>query len=150
MARGGSIRNHIWDKLTGRTTAQDDFDIVYFDHENQDPSNDGALETAIKAALPSVLKISVKNQARMHLTNGEAQTNSFEEAISQWPETATAIAIRVDNSGKFEIFAPYGFSDLLNMVVRPTPYHQLNPRSYDARKLTKKWKDSWPELTILQ
>lgn len=147
---GGAIRNHIWDKLTGRATPQDDFDIVYFDAQNQDPSSDVALEGRIAASLPSILKISVKNQARMHLANQEPQTLSFKESIAQWPETATAIAVRLNDNNELEFTAPFGFSDLLNMVVRPTPYHDVHRTSYDSRKAAKGWSTLWPELTVQQ
>ena len=73
----------------------------------------------------------------MHLLNGEPMTNSFEEAIAQWPETATAIAIRLINDGDLEVFAPYGVTDLQNMEVRPTPYHNTYPTSYNTRTTTK-------------
>jgi hypothetical protein len=145
---GGAIRNHIWDKLTSRTTPHDDFDIVYFDLHNQNPLVDVDLKNQIAAALPSILKISVKNQARMHLINGEPRTMSFEESIAQWPETATAIAVRLDENNNLEFTTPYGVSDLLNMIVRPTPYHEVHRSSYDARKAAKGWNTVWPELTV--
>lgn len=145
---GGAIRNHVWDQLTGRVTPHDDFDVVYFSTKNLEPIADQKIQQQISAALPSILKISVKNQARMHLLNGEPMTNSFEEAIAQWPETATAIAVRLINDGDLEIFAPYGVTDLQNMEVRPTPYHNTFPTSYNTRTTTKGWSTSWPELTI--
>lgn len=145
---GGAIRNHVWDQLTGRVTPQDDFDVVYFSTKNLEPIADQKIQQQISAALPSILKISVKNQARMHLLNGEPMTNSFEEAIAQWPETATAIAVRLVNDDDLEVFAPYGVTDLQNMDVRPTPYHNIYPTSYNARTTTKGWSTSWPELTI--
>jgi hypothetical protein len=145
---GGAIRNHVWDKLTGRVTLQDDFDVVYFSLQNLDPVMDQAIEQNISPKLPSILKISVKNQARMHLLNGEPPTKSLEDAIAQWPETATAIAARLNATNELEVIAPYGYTDLLNMVVRPTPYHVSHPTSYQARKAAKRWKELWPELTV--
>jgi hypothetical protein len=146
---GGAIRNYVWDQLTGRLTPQDDFDVVYFSSQNLEKITDQQIQKRLSDALPSVLKISVKNQARMHLSNGEPITNSFEEAIRQWPETATAIAIRLTNDGDLEIFAPYGVADLQNLIVCPTPYHRANPGSYNFRTTTKGWSTSWPELKIL-
>lgn len=145
---GGSIRNHVWDQLTGRVTIQDDFDIVYFSTQDLSPLADQEIRKKVSESLPLVLKISVKNQARMHITNNEPQTKSFAESIAQWPETATAIAVRMVENGNLEIFAPYGFDDLQNMIVRPTPYHSTNRTSYETRKIAKGWKEIWPELTI--
>lgn len=145
---GGAIRNTVWDKLTGRITPQDDFDIVYFDAQNLNPMIDQSIEGEIASKLPPVLKISVKNQARMHIVNGEPATNSLEDAISQWPEMATAIAARLNSLGELQLFAPYGLSDILNMTIRPTPYHELHRQSYDARKQSKNWNNFWPELNV--
>jgi len=84
----------------------------------------------------------------MHLVSGEPATRSLEDAIAQWPETATAIAIRLSELDEIVTIAPYGFNDLLNMVVRPTPYHAAHRASYEARKASKNWATLWSGLSI--
>lgn len=145
---GGAIRNHVWDQLTGRVTAQDDFDIVYFNATENDSTVDEAIEAKLRQNLPAVLKISVKNQARMHLINGEPSSDSLQAAIFNWPETATALAVRLNDDDELEVIAPHGFTDLFNMTIRPTPYHKLHPASYEKRKVNKAWTVNWPELTV--
>lgn len=53
--------------------------------------------------------------------NNFAPFASTEDAISHWAETITAIDITLDHSGELRLFAPYGISDLINFIVRPTP-----------------------------
>src|SRR5471030_2598218 len=137
---GGAVRNHVWDRLTNRTTPHDDFDVVYF--------NATDIEPALSLLLPRDLKISVKNQARMHLITGEPVTASLNDAIANWPETATAVAIRLGDTGRMELIAPYGLGDLLDMVVRPSPYHAAHPASFRRRLLAKQWRGHWPELRL--
>jgi hypothetical protein len=38
--------------------------------------------------------------------------------VATWPETATAVAIRLDQAGQIEVCAPLGLSDLLAGVWR--------------------------------
>ncbi|KWA86087.1 hypothetical protein WL29_11985 [Burkholderia ubonensis] len=144
---GGVIRNCVWDELTGRSTMIDDFDIVYFDASNIDPAKDKEIEQAIQDKLVSSLRVSVKNQARMHLVTGEPPRLSLEDAIANWPETATAIAVQ-RKLGQLVLMAPVGLDDLLNLIVRPTSYHASHPESFDRRKGLKAWTAHWPELTV--
>ncbi|WP_419747544.1 nucleotidyltransferase family protein [Pseudomonas syringae] len=44
---------------------------------------------------------------------------STTDAMRYWPETATAIAIRLGESGSCEIAAPLGLDDLFGLVIRP-------------------------------
>ena len=41
------------------------------------------------------------------------------------------------------VFAPYGLSDLLGLIVRPNK-KQITQAIYDAK--VKKWRDRWPDL----
>jgi nucleotidyltransferase-like protein len=46
---------------------------------------------------------------------------SIGEAVGSWPETATAVAVRVDGDDRIEICAPHGLTDLLGGVWRHNP-----------------------------
>ncbi|PLC63479.1 hypothetical protein B9P82_13400 [Citrobacter sp. L55] len=78
---------------------------------------------------------SVKNQARMHQRNGDYPYTSTRNALLHWPETATAIAVRLGKEG-LDITAPYGLSDLFELRLRPTPAFEgendLDPPSPDS------------------
>lgn len=146
---GGSVRTLAWNYLTGRSEEVHDYDVVYFEPRDLDEATDKRIEAELKAQLPRSIKISVKNQARMHTVNGEPKRSSLEDAIANWPEKATATAIRIDDSdGNILVIAPYGFDDVLNLVVQPTPYHAANPTAFNRRLAEKDWKKNWPELEI--
>jgi hypothetical protein len=147
----GYIRNRIWDHLHGykNQTPPDDVDVVYFDNQNSDKENDISYERLLVDML-SNLPWSVKNQARMHIRDDDLPYTSTGDAISKWPETATAIALALDQHDNLLILAPYGLTDLLNMEVKPTDYFLKHHRRqrYEARIKEKNWQAAWPKLTI--
>ena len=91
----GFIRNAVWDYLHDRPPSRHpgDVDVIWFCPERARPAEDKEVEAALRALDPSV-DWSVKNQARMHLRNGDAPYASAVDAIGHWPETATAVAAR--------------------------------------------------------
>lgn len=46
-----------------------------------------------------------------------------------------------------EVYAPHGFDDVANMMVRPNMTANFRPDLYYAK--AERWKASWPEITIL-
>jgi hypothetical protein len=89
----------------------------------------------------------VKNQARMHLRNGDAPYRNTLDAVAHWAETATAVAAR-SIGGTVEVMAPYGVDDLLNLIVRPPPAFEHKIDIYRERVTAKDWPARWPKLTI--
>lgn len=146
---GGLIRNCVWDYLHGFAlpSSIDDVDVVYFDQKLAKKENDLAYEKRLSCIDPNV-DWSVKNQARMHIHNNESAYLDLEDAISKWPEQATAMAFRLLPSGDLDFIAPFGFDDLFRLVVRPTPHFAARMNDYQSRIDAKKWKDKWPHLLI--
>jgi len=92
---------------------------------------------------------SVKNQARMHLANNEPAYESLSDALSKWPETATAVAVRIDEAGQFEVIAPHGLTDLFRLIVAPTPHFENGRLArYRERVEQKSWRKTWPLLRV--
>jgi hypothetical protein len=146
----GLVRNAVWDVLHGRAVdcvALNDVDVVYFDRANASPARDCAIEMELAARLPGV-PWSVKNQARMHERNGEAPYPDTADAISRWPETATAVGARLSN-GRVELLAPHGVGDLLELIVRPTPAFKGRRDEVARRVAAKNWRERWPKLTMM-
>jgi hypothetical protein len=144
----GFVRNAVWDHLHQRAPSplSTDVDVLWFDPERADPSEDTKLEAKLRMTDPS-LRWSVKNQARMHSCNGDAPYLSAVEAMRFWPETATAIAVRRNGVDQCEIAAPFGLDDLFGLVVRPTPRFAHNKLPiYEDRIKTKGWMAKWPLL----
>lgn len=144
----GFVRNAIWDHHHGRAASRPagDIDVVWHDPRCADPAEDRRLEATLRAIAPE-MTWSVKNQARMHVRNGDAPYASVCDAMRCWPETATAIAVRrVGNAGG-EVAAPFGLSDLTRLILRPTPRFAGEKRPmYVERVRVKGWRTTWPLL----
>ncbi len=148
----GFPRGAVWDRLHGypSRTPLGDIDVVYFDPKAPDPAAEVALERRLSEDLPG-LPWSVKNQARMHLRNGDAPYRDCADALAHWLETPTAVALRLNPAGGPELLAPLGTRDLLALVVRPTPHaraHELRLAAYRARLEKKNWLAKWPRLRV--
>ncbi len=152
----GFLRNSVWDALAGLapgTNPPADVDVVWFDPARATPAEDAALEARLRAACPAV-PWSVRNQARMAARNGDAPYAGTLDAMAHWPDTATAVAARLDpeTGGAVELAAPWGAGDLLAGLVRPTPAFAANPakREILARRIAAKaWLRRWPWLRVL-
>jgi uncharacterized protein len=144
----GFVREAVWDHLHGRPPGppQGDVDVVWFDRERTTDADDRRLETALVAQRPA-LAWSVKNQARMHIRNGDPPYRHSTDAMRHWPETATAVGARLAADGSLEIAAPFGLDDLFGLVVRPTPAFVGAKRPiYQQRVADKRWLVRWPGL----
>jgi hypothetical protein len=146
----GFIRNTIWDVLHGRAidvSRLNDVDVLFFDPGDIRRERESDLEHRLCEIAPGAIW-SVKNQARMHLRNGDAPYRDTFDAVVHWAETATAIAAR-SLRGKVEVMAPHGVQDLLNLIVRPTTAFERKMGVYRERVLSKDWPARWPKLTML-
>jgi len=150
----GFLRGAVWDRLHGYAsrTPLDDVDAIYHDPGNLDPAADRDLEKRLGAALPG-LPWEVRNQARMHLKNGEPPYGSSAQALACWLETPTAVAVRLDAAGDPELLAPLGTRDLLGLMVRPTPHarkHKHRLAAYRARLEKKNWPAKWLKSRVIR
>lgn len=147
----GFVRSAIWNHLHQRSTSPlpPDIDVIWFDSERTSPDLDTHIEAALRRK-DQTIDWSVKNQARMHLRNDDSPYSSAVDAMTHWPETATAVAVRLGVEGVVEVTAPLGLDDLFNLVVRPTAKFQADKRQvYLNRLRSKNWLTTWPNLKIL-
>ena len=146
---GGLIRNAVWDYLHGypSPTPVEDVDVIFFDKSDRRKQRDRELDTALGTMIPNV-RWSVKNQARMHTANGEPAYKTLDEAISKWPETATAFIVRLDNDGRLHFVVPFGFDDLFRLVITNTPAFDTRQHVIHERVAKKNWKHIWPGLKV--
>lgn len=148
----GAVRDTIWNWLTRRATEPwGDLDVVYFDPTAPDAS--AHHQAALSHCLPAH-RWEVTNQAYVHLWHAQvsqisvAAHENVDEALATWPETATAVGVRLLRSEEMQIVAPFGLDDLFDLVVRKNPA-LLDASVYERRILTKRWAARWPELRIL-
>ena len=145
----GVIRNKVWDYLHNVQTEINDIDVIYFDEYDSSIEAEKALESKLQEIMPNQ-PWSVKNQARMHKINRIPPYASSIEGVAHFPETPTAIAVRLNNN-KIEILAPYGLNDLFEGLVRPTPPFNENSKLYTIysnRIQNKNWGSIWNNLIV--
>ena len=147
---GGMIRNAVWDYMHGygTPTQTDDVDVIHYNPIDSEKRHDEAIKNRLASLVPNA-KWSVKNQARMHISNGETAYASIEDAISRWPETATAFVARLDHAGRIEFVAPYGFDDLLRLLITNTPAFVDRVETIRKRIEGKQWQRLWPRLKLM-
>ncbi len=146
----GAVRNAVWDALHGpdHSTPLTDVDVIWFDAMNASEAQDRRLQSRLCAALPGVTW-SVKNQARMHRRNEDPPYADSLDAMRHWPETATGIAARLASDNSIQLCAAYGFADLLDCVLKPTPWFSGKRRAvFQQRVVSKRWQTIWPRLTV--
>lgn len=144
----GFVRNAVWDHLHGHQQSPigSDVDVIWFDSACCDAAADRAFEDALRELEPGI-DWSVKNQARMHLRNADLPYANAIDAMRFWPETATAVAVRLNEAGHCEVAAPLGLNDLFGLVLRPTPRFAQGKRAlYHERLRAKAWHLRWPLL----
>ncbi|MCR4334831.1 MAG: nucleotidyltransferase family protein [Patescibacteria group bacterium] len=147
MIGAGFLRNKVWNHLHNinkKTVDTRDIDLIYFDTNNISEKNDKILSQKMKGS--SDLEWEIVNQAYTHLwKNRKKPYKNTEEAISEWVETATCVAITL-KKGKLEIIAPHGIDDLVNLILRPSPFFINKLDVFNKRIEDKKWLEKWPKL----
>lgn len=144
---GGFVREAIWDSISGRssTPPRDDVDVIYFDRRDTSKDAERALQERLVKRAPAV-RWSVKNQARMHLVNGDEPYKSLEDAVAHFPETASAVAVQTGRS-RLTVLAPIGLKDLVELRVRKTPI--ASESSFRRRRAQVASSGRWPLLDVV-
>lgn len=145
----GFVRGKVWDHLHGFTqrTPLPDVDVIYYDIDYPEESFEQEMEAKLRKQRPEV-KWSVTNQARMHVLHGDRPYRDTSEAMSKWPETCTAVAVRLAGDDSLELLAPWGIEDMVNMRVRPTPAFEQRMDEFRARQTKKQWPQKWPKIKL--
>lgn len=149
----GFVRSKIWDVQHGfdeRTTIPD-IDVIYYDRTTIEKNVEKEHEEVLKRLLPTI-PWSVKNQARMHSVNNIPPYSSSVDAISRFPETATALGVKLDEGNNVILTAPHGIDDVVNLKVKPTPYFyekKEQRKIYDERIRKKNWQAVWNKVEII-
>jgi hypothetical protein len=149
----GFVRSKVWDTLHGfeQRTHTPDIDLIYFDEKNVDEQVEKLFEDQLKEWYPGI-PWSVKNQARMHVVNKIPPYISSEDAISRFPETVTALGVKLNHVNEVVLTAPHGVKDVINMQVKPTEFFRKSGERaaiYESRVKKKNWKSIWSNIEII-
>jgi uncharacterized protein len=149
----GAVRTAVWDRLHGIQSMPKDVDLVFFDATDLSPDNDARIEHQLRERAPD-LPWDAKNQAAVHLWHPRRfgyevePLESSADGVATWPETATAVALRLDAQDRLAIVASYGLRDLLGVVHRRNP-RRVTIEEYERRLRSKRIGDRWPRATVI-
>lgn len=143
----GFVRKLVWDRLHQKQnpTPLNDLDVVYFDPNELDEQAYLKYETQLNALMPE-LNWQVRNQAIMHLRNGDTPYQSTLDAMSYWPEKETAVAARLNEKNQIECFSAFGFESLFEGQITYNPKRTL--MLFQSRVESKNWLITWPQLQV--
>lgn len=77
--------------------------------------------------------------------------SSSVDAISKFPETATALGVKLDDTDNVILTAPCGISDVVNLEVKPTHFFTMTKdrkEIYENRVTKKNWESIWYNLKV--
>ena len=151
----GCLYQTTWNAVTGRPAEAGilDYDLAYFDGSDLSWAAEDTVIRAgdgVFAGLPAPVQI--RNQARVHVWYERKfgrpcpPHDSTEAAITTYEATTAAVGVRLLADGRLRVCAPYGLSDIFDMVARPNPV-LASREVYEAK--TARWLRQWPELTVL-
>ena len=103
------------------------------------------------------LTVDVRNQARVHLWYPDEfgapspPFRSVEDGIDHFLAPCCAFGL-AKKGGRLVAYAPFGYSDLFGLTVRPNPRRATAQgsalREAYARKV-ERWRALWPRLTVI-
>ncbi|MGR4989090.1 nucleotidyltransferase family protein [Vibrio rotiferianus] len=143
----GFVRNLVWDHLHQKQnpTPLNDLDVVYFDPNELDEKTYLKYEAQLKALMPE-LNWQVRNQANMHLRNGDKPYQNTLDAMSYWPEKETAVAARLNENNQIECISAFGFTSLFDGHITYNPKRTMT--LFESRVESKDWLITWPQLQV--
>ena len=150
----GVIRNSIWVHLHDQHYALNriEVDVIFFNPQDNG-YHEQRIQKYLEAIFPQIIW-DVTNQALVHQwyrqENGEsiAPLTSIAHALSLWPETATAVAVRLNAQDHLEFEAPLGLHDLFELNLRWNPA-LVSQAVFMERIQTKQFLQKWPLLTLV-
>jgi hypothetical protein len=150
----GVLFQSVWNGLTGREPASGirDADFFYFDPDTSWEAEDAVIRrgAALFGDLP--VPVEIRNEARVHLWYGDhfgvpaPPFRDCRDAIDHFAAGCCCYGVRMAGDGAVEVYAPHGYADLFDLVVRPN--RRLAPRDVYKAKTTR-WLAEWPQLTVL-
>lgn len=142
FVQGDFVRSLVWDHLHGRPmTPLEAVDVLYWDPERLDPAIDESIRQELSIRSPKK-GWRVRNAALSKPTPA-----NIEDVVRREPETATAVAVAVDDHDRLTVLAPYGLSDLFDGIVRPVRAELAD--IVRERVAHKGWQKLYPRLRVV-
>lgn len=151
----GVIRNWIWSEIHTQDYVFEhtEIDVIFYDLDDKNDQKSKLIKKQLEALYP-LNDWDVTNQAWVHrwyrTCSGQriSPIQSIAQAMSFWPETATAIAVRLDEYNQLEIIAPFGLSDLFELKLRWNST-LVSREVFFKRVRSKLFLQRWPKLEVI-
>lgn len=150
----GCLFQTVWNVLDGHepTRGIRDYDLFYFDDRDTTwAAEDDVIRRSAAVFGSCGGEVEVRNEARVHLWYEDRfgvpcePYASTEAAIDRFAATTCCLGIR-SVAGDLSVYAPHGFADVFDLVLRPNPV-QAPRHVYEAK--AARWSELWPRLTVL-
>ena len=150
----GCLVQTAWNALTYRALDYGiaDYDVFYFDPDTSWEAEDAVIRRLQDRLTKLGAKVEIRNQARVHLWYPQKHRlpypalRSSSEGIDRFLTKTTQVGIRRTRGG-YDFYAPNGFDDIADMIVRPNPGPNFSTTNYEEK--ARRWKALWPEITVL-
>ena len=150
----GVLFQSVWNALTSRPpgTGIRDADFFYFDDDTSWDAEDAVIRAGSGMFGDLPVPVEIRNEARVHLWYADRfgtpapPFRDCRDAIDSFAAVCCCYGVTADAGGDLRVYAPHGYADLFSLTVRPN--RRLAPQHvYEAK--TARWKQQWPELTVL-
>jgi hypothetical protein len=152
MIGAGFVRNKVWDHIHGYNhdhVPTSDIDLIYFDPARADAAAEAADEALSKEMTEKTgIPWEIVNQSYTHAWHNRGPYASATDALADWVETATCIAVSRDARGALRLHAPHGVSDLVHGIIRKNE-RCSDAASFALRVSRKRWTEIWPRLEVV-
>ena len=149
----GCLVQTVWNVRSGFPADRGvlDYDLFYFDSDTSWRAEDRFIRTLEDAVSDLPINLQPRNQSRVHLWYREQfgvlypPVRSARHALRRFPTTTTAVGVSASLDGRYSVYAPFGLSCTLNLVVKP---NRRLPIEDVYREKVARWSELWPDLTI--
>ena len=150
----GALFQSAWNAISGRAPDHGikDYDIFYFDPDLSWEAEDAVIERASQVFADLCQRVEIRNQGRVHLWYQEkfgapySPLSSATQGIDRFLMTCAQVGIGHGSDG-LAVYAPSGFADIEDMIIRPNRTSNFQAVRYYEK--ASRWQRDWPELTIL-
>lgn len=145
----GFVRNKVWDHLHQhkKRTPLSDVDVIYFNPDDISIRTEKEYEKSLFLKMPHT-PWSVKNTARIAKLRKDGPYAGSIDALSRWIETATCIAVKLDENNTLNLAAPLGINDLVELRLVYNTTSVSSKSEFLKRVKEKEWLEKWPKLAI--
>jgi hypothetical protein len=152
---GGCLFQTVWNELSGYPPEHGikDYDIFYCDcMELSWEAENRVIRECTETFADLGVEVQVRNQARVHLWYEEKygapcpKLKSSREGIDGFLNQSSCFGVRTYLNEQYEVYAPFGFTDLFDMIIRPNIIRNAPGVFYSK---VQRWSRVWPKLQVL-